>query len=74
MDRNPAAPRSPAYQMANQLMQGRLADRLKELRDKGLSFDAIARTLHRDADVVTTGTTVASWCRALGIDPVQESA
>jgi hypothetical protein len=76
MDRKTVTPRSPAYQMADRLLQGHLADRLQELRARrGLSFDAIAATLHREAGVVTTGTTVGSWCRSLGIEaPAQESA
>lgn len=54
--------------MADRLMQGQLAERLEELRDEGLSFDTIALRLHEQAGVVTTGTTVGSWCRALGIE------
>ena len=68
MSRELVTPSSPAFRMADRILDGRLVERLRELRgNQRLSFERIAQELDRDG-VVTTSTTVGSWCAAMGIE------
>lgn len=60
-------PRSAAYVLADQAVDGHLPDLLKSWRDQGLSYGAIARELvMRGAVVSDEG--VRSWCQRLLVE------
>ena len=73
MSRELVTPSSPAFRMADRILGGRLVERLQELRgSQRLSFERIAQELDREG-VVTTSTTVSSWCAAMGIEKAPHS-
>lgn len=54
------APRSQ-LPLVDQIMGGRLLEILTGWRNEGLSFDAIARRLETEHQIVVTGETVRNW-------------
>lgn len=64
----PKLPRSSMWRMADALLQGRLEDRLRELRADGRSYDEISRVLYGEASVDVSGRTVRDWCVQIGAD------
>jgi hypothetical protein len=60
--------------MADRLLEGRLVERLTQMRAEGLSYDDIARHLFAEAGITTTGETIRSWGRQLDIDTPDETA
>lgn len=60
--------RSAVFQMADRLLEGKLAERLFLLRDAGFSYAEIARRLYQDAGVVVTGETVRTWILRLNLE------
>jgi hypothetical protein len=54
--------------MADTLMHGNLATRLRELRDEHRSFDDISRVLYAEQHVVVSSRTLRDWCDQLGLD------
>lgn len=60
-----STPTSAAWQMADRLTDGRLAERLLDLRSSGESWPDIARVLYAEAGVVAHVSTLAEWHRQL---------
>lgn len=56
-----------AYQMADRLLDGRLEEQLRQYRQAGVSFPAIARLMARDG-VAVSHYTLRKWARELGIE------
>ncbi len=54
--------------MADQLLDGHLADRLLEGRRDGRSWDQISRELYAEASIAVSPNTLAKWARDLGIE------
>lgn len=54
------------FEIVNRAHDGKLVDRLRLMRDEGLSIDAITEAFCEDGYVVSTET-VRRWCREGGI-------
>lgn len=63
----PTVPRSSAYRMADRLLAGRLAERMREHRANGLSWPDISRRLYDEAGIEASDETLRTWAKALGI-------
>jgi DNA-binding transcriptional MerR regulator len=59
--------------MTDRLAGGNLEERIRTLRNEGLSFDAIAARLYAEHQIEVTGTTIRSWAKQLGIEPATKS-
>lgn len=61
-------PSQPLYPLADRILGGDLADRLRAFRSEGLSFEAIARELSLQG-IEVSGETVRKWCAGLAPEP-----
>lgn len=59
-----SVPSQPLYPLADRILGGDLADRLKAFRANGLSFESIARELSSEG-IEVSGETVRKWCVAV---------
>lgn len=50
------------YPLVDRIMGGTLTDYLRTERDKGNSFESIARSLSADHAVIVSGETIRQWC------------
>lgn len=66
-------PTTSVYRLADQLFEGRLAERLATLRAEGKTWEQIARQLYIERNVDVTGVTVGRWAKALGIGTESEA-
>lgn len=57
--------RSPTYQMANELADGKLAERLTYYREHGVQWDAIANLLRAEHNIWVSGETLRRWHKKL---------
>lgn len=57
--------RSRTYQMANELADGKLAEKLSYYRDAGVSWDAIANLLRAEHNIWVAGETLRRWSKEL---------
>jgi hypothetical protein len=53
--------RQPTYGLHDRIMDGKLADFLREQRDAGESWDSIVITLREQHDLRVTSTTLRRW-------------
>jgi hypothetical protein len=58
-------PRSTTWRLANDRLDGKLAELLLEMRGRGLSFDEIALSFAVDHDLRLASETYRSWVRIL---------
>lgn len=58
-------PDTSTWRMADRLTDGKLAERIRALRDSGESWRSISRTLWIDHGVDVADVTVADWHRTL---------
>lgn len=67
------AKRSSLFPLFDQLLDGKLEQRLAVARAQKLSFDDIAHDLRAEG-VHVTGETVRRWCKELGIPTERQTA
>lgn len=60
--------------MSNEAVGGRLAERLTELRDEGLSWRQIAQKLHAEHGLVATDETLRKWAQQIEPADVEAKA
>ena len=58
---------SPNFQMADRVVDGRLAELLEELYQESHSWEEVARRLLVDHRITVTGQTLRRWAVDLGI-------
>lgn len=63
---------SRIFPLADRVLGGQLAQRLRDQRSAGASFDAIARQLSSDG-IEVSGETVRTWCADLEIETERAS-
>lgn len=68
-----ARPKSAAWRLADRQLDGRLAERLTELRSDGVSFDEISRTLFAEGGVEVAANTLRAWVRVLELAAAGEA-
>lgn len=60
-----ASPNTQLWRMADRLAGGNLAQRIDELRSRGLGHEQISRQLYADHGIEVTRQTVATWITTL---------
>lgn len=61
-------PRTTVWKMADERLAGRLAERIAELREEGMSWREMSQVLYGEG-VPVTHETLRNWARQLGIEP-----
>lgn len=68
------APRTSLWRMSDEATGGRLADRIAELREDGLSWRQMAQRLYAEHGLVVTDETLRKWGQKLGLDSSEAKA
>lgn len=57
--------RTSSFALVDRLLEGTLADTLTDMRNRGMSYDGIARALDKQFDIELSGATVRRWLNRL---------
>ncbi len=57
-------PRSSLYHHVDMILDGKLDETLRELRESGCSFDAIGQELYAKSQISVSSQTIANWLAA----------